>query len=293
MSNTIAVIGLGVMGAAMAKNLANRGFLVRGYDISEDARDRLTKAGGNATQSIKEAIDGASIVFTSLPNTTALRQVVTALSDSVLEGRVVVEVSTFAITDKENARVALEEVGCTLLDCPVSGTGPQALAAELTVFASGNERAYRIAKPALEAISKDIRYLGAFGSGSTLKFIANHLVTIHNAATAEALVLAKKAGLDMNMVYDAIKDSAATSKMFQVRGKMIAEGNYVPHMRISTYQKDLDIIGSFANGLQCPTPLFNVSSQLYLAAQSQGLGDLDTAAVAKVIEALAGAVGPT
>jgi L-threonate 2-dehydrogenase len=288
MKDTIAVIGLGIMGAAMANNLRNGKLNVLGYDVSENARASFSAAGGEVAIDLESAVREARLVLISLPSALALRSVVASLVDCITEGTIIIETSTLSVADKEGAREACAAVGATLLDCPVSGTGPQAASGDLTVFGSGNPEAFECARPALELIAREVLYLGNFGSGSTLKFIANHLVTIHNAATAEALVLAKRAGLDTHKVFEALKNSAATSRMFQVRGPMIVEGNYEPAMRIATYQKDLDIIGTFAKNLRCPTPLFDVCAQLYLAAQSQGHGERDTAAVALVLESLAG-----
>jgi len=288
MANRIAVIGLGIMGGAMAKNLVEKGFDVQGFDPADTARDRFAALGGHAATSLESATRGAALVLTSLPTAAALHTVAGQLADHALPGRVVIEVSTLSLADKEAAHVLLADAGAALLDCPVSGTGSQAASGDLTIFASGDPVAFDLAKPVLNAVARSVIFVGVFGGGSKLKFIANHLVTIHNAATAEALTLARKADLDLNLVFDALKDSAATSKMFQIRGPMVVERRYAPAMRISTYQKDLDIIGSFARDARCPTPLFNICSQLYLSAQGLGLGELDTAAVAEVFETLAG-----
>ncbi|WP_227245386.1 NAD(P)-dependent oxidoreductase [Paraburkholderia caribensis] len=288
MENMIAVVGLGVMGGEMAKNLLEKGFDVQGFDLSDAACARFVSRGGRAATSLRSAIQGVPIVLTSLPSAAALHAVSDELKGEAPNGCILIDVSTLSLEDKEFARSNLADNGITMLDCPVSGTGSQAASGDLTVFASGDAAALHLVRPALDAIARQVILAGDFGSGSKLKFIANHLVTIHNAATAEALTLARKAGLDLHLVFDALKGSAATSTMFQIRGPMVIEKRYAPGMRISTYQKDLDIIGTFAVRTGCPTPLFNICSQLYLSAQGLGHGQLDTAAVAKVLEALAG-----
>ncbi|WP_225031179.1 NAD(P)-dependent oxidoreductase [Paraburkholderia sp. XV] len=288
MENMIAVVGLGVMGGEMAKNLLEKGFDVQGFDLSDAARARFVSRGGRAATSLRSAIQGVPIVLTSLPSASALHAVSDELTGEALNGCILIDVSTLGLEDKEFARTNLADKGITMLDCPVSGTGSQAASGDLTVFASGDVAALDLVRPVLDAIARQVILAGDFGSGSKLKFIANHLVTIHNAATAEALTLARKAGIDLHLVFDALKDSAATSKMFQIRGPMVIEQRYAPGMRISTYQKDLDIIGTFAVRTGSPTPLFNICAQLYLAAQGLGHGELDTAAVAMVLETLAG-----
>ncbi len=118
-----------------------------------------------------------------------------------------------------------------------------------------------------------------------MKFVANHLVNIHNVAAAEAMVLGMKAGLDPHLIYDVIAESAGTSRMFQVRGRMMADGNYNHvSMALNLWRKDIEAIAAFAADLECPVPLFTVAAQPYYAALAQGLGDRDTAAVCAVFE---------
>ena len=138
-------------------------------------------------------------------------------------------------------------------------------------------------------MSRAQKYVGAFGNGSRMKFIANHLVTIHNLASAEAFVLGEMAGLDPALVFDVIVDSAGSSRMFQIRGPMMVRGQYdEPAATLTTHLKDLDIIGKFAADLHCPTPLFTAAAQFYHAGVAQGRGGQDTGAVCAVLEKLAG-----
>src|SRR5215470_13203180 len=179
--------------------------------------------------------------------------------------------------------------GKILLDCPVSGTGAQAATKDLVVFASGDEAAFERCREVLASISRAQKYVGAFGNGSRMKFIANHLVTIHNLAAAEAIVLGEMAGLDPALVFDVIADSAGSSRMFQIRGPMMVRGRYdEPTATMTTHLKDLDIIGKFAADLHCPTPLFTAAAQFYYAGVAQGRGGEDTAAICAVLEKLAG-----
>jgi 3-hydroxyisobutyrate dehydrogenase len=190
---------------------------------------------------------------------------------------------------KARGEAQLETQGKILLDCPVSGTGAQAARKDLVVFASGDEAAFERCREVLAGISRAQRYVGAFGNGSRMKFIANHLVTIHNLSTAEAFVLGEMAGLDPALVFDVIADSAGSSRMFQIRGPMMVSGKYnEPTATMKTHLKDLDIIGKFAADLHCPTPLFTAAVQFYYAGVAQGRDGQDTAAVCAVLEKLAG-----
>jgi 3-hydroxyisobutyrate dehydrogenase len=167
----------------------------------------------------------------------------------------------------------------------LGGTGAQAETRDLVVLGSGPRAAYSKSHAALAAMSRVQRYLGDFGNGSRMKFVANHLVNIHNVAAAEAMVLGMKAGLDPHLIYEAIADSAGSSRMFQVRGRMMADRNYDDvSMALALWRKDIDTIAAFAADLQCPLPVFTAAAQQYYAALAQGLGEKDTAAVCEVYE---------
>lgn len=289
---SVGIVGIGIMGSAMMRNLLKDGFRVVGHDIAPAAMARIAEAGGETAASPREVAERASIVITSLPSPEALVAVADGeggIAAATGTGQVVIECSTLPLEAKERARQILAAAGKTLLDCPVSGTGAQAARKDLVVFASGDEAAYRRCLGILAGMSRAQKYLGTFGNGSKMKFIANHLVTIHNVAAAEAMVLGLKAGLDPHLVSEVIGDSAGASRMFQVRGPLMADARYdEATATIKTHLKDLDIIGRFARDLGCPTPLFAASVPFYLAGASQGRALEDTAAVCAVLEELAG-----
>jgi L-threonate 2-dehydrogenase len=136
--------------------------------------------------------------------------------------------------------------------------------------------------------------LGAFGNGTKLKFIANHLVAIHNVASAEAMVLAMKAGLDLNQVVEVVGAGAGSSRVFEMRAPLMARNEYEPPtMQVETWFKDMDVIAAFARSLKAPTPLFDSTQAFYAAASSMGYGEVDTASVCAVLERLAGVVRPS
>jgi 3-hydroxyisobutyrate dehydrogenase-like beta-hydroxyacid dehydrogenase len=202
-------------------------------------------------------------------------------------GLILVESSTFPIEDKERIR-ALCASRMTVLDCPLSGTGAQAVTKDLSVYASGDAAACARCTPVFAGFARSQHYLGAFGNGSKMKFVANLLVAIHNVSTAEAFVLGMKAGLDAEMIYKVVGDGAGSSRMFQVRGPMMVSGEYQPAtMKVEIWQKDMKIISEFAAGLGCPTPLLAASAAYYTAAMAQGRGAEDTAAVCAVMEEMA------
>jgi L-threonate 2-dehydrogenase len=289
MASTVGVIGLGIMGGAMASNLLKAGFKVVGYDVAPAARRALTRAGGVAARSGSDVARRAGIVITSLPSVAALAAVSEEIAKAKRGDLVVVETSTMPLEAKAAAREVVERSGATLLDCPLSGTGAQARTKDLLVYASGMRAAYRQCVPVFEGIARGHHYLGAFGNGSKMKYVANLLVAIHNVAAAEAMVLARKAGLDPAQTLKVIGDGAGTSRMFQVRGPMMVRDDYSDAtMKVEVWQKDMHIIGEYATKLGCPTPLFAASAPIYTAAIAEGFAKEDTGSVCAVLGAMAG-----
>lgn len=282
----IGVIGLGIMGSAMAQNLCKAGFRVYGFDPLPGARRALKKMGGLPLASASQVAGQAPVLITSLPSADALHAVARELSE---KGVVVMETSTLPIEEKERARETLAKKGLILLDCPLSGTGAQARAKDLVVYASGEKKAFEKAKSFMPGFSRAHYYLGEFGNGSKMKFVANLMVAIHNVSAAEAFVLGMKAGLSPQQIYEVAGDGAGASRMFQVRGPQMVAGKYDDAtMKVEVWQKDMKIIGEFAMKHGVPTPLFNASAAIYNAAMAQGFAREDTAAVCAVLERLAG-----
>jgi 3-hydroxyisobutyrate dehydrogenase-like beta-hydroxyacid dehydrogenase len=283
------MVGLGIMGSAMSANLLRGGFRVVGFDVLPRRRAELARSDGIAARSVREVARRTDVIVTSLPSAGALAEVAEGLAASAKRGTIVVETSTLPIRVKESARESLARRGVILLDCPLSGTGAQARAKDLLIYVSGDRAAYRKIVPVLEGFTSASYYVGAFGSGSKMKFVANLLVAIHNVAAAEAMVLGMKAGLDPALVLKVVAGGAGGSRMFQVRGPMMVKGNYSEAtMKNEVWQKDMTIIGDFARELDCPTPLFAASVPIYNAAMAMGLGKQDTGAVCAVLEEMAG-----
>jgi len=286
---TVGMIGLGIMGSAMSANLMRAGFRVAGFDVLPRRRAEHKRAGGAAAKSPRDLAKRADLIITSLPSARALAEVAAELAASAKRGTVVIETSTLPIKAKEAARDVLAKRGVILLDCPLSGTGAQARVKDLLIYVSGDRSAYRKIVPVLQGFTSANYYVGAFGAGSKMKFVANLLVAIHNVAAAEAMVLGMKAGLDPAMVLKVVAGGAGGSRMFQVRGPMMVKGDYSEAtMKNEVWQKDMTIIADFARELDCPTPLFAASAPIYNAAMAMGLGKEDTGAVCAVLEELAG-----
>ena len=285
----VGIVGLGIMGGAFAGNLHPAGWRVIGYDLDPKRRRALGRAGIEIAADVAALVAAAPTIITSLPKASALATTVDAVVAAGVRRRVVIEASTFKLEDKEAAEVRLREAGHVLLDCPISGTGFQAKTKDLVIYASGGSAEIKKLRPLFADFARAVHDLGAFGNGSKMKYIANLLVAIHNVASAEALVLGMKAGLPPELIFEQIKIGAGNSRVFELRAPMMVEGRYDdPTMKVSVWQKDMDVIGSFAQSLGAPTPLFAATLPIYAAAMSTGYAEQDTASTCAVLEVMAG-----
>jgi putative dehydrogenase len=293
MAAKLGVVGLGIMGGSIAGNLVKAGFAVAGYDVLDDKVAAHAGRGGVAARSIADLAAQADIIVTSLPSVAALDQVTEALR-AARKDTIVIECSTFPLEDKQRAHDALAQAGIALMDCPLSGTGAQAVTKDLVVYASGARVAYERCTGVFDGFARANYFLGAFGNGSKMKFVANLLVSIHNVATAEAFTLGMKAGLDPQQILEVVGAGAGVSRVFQLRGPMMVAGKYDDaSMKMDVWQKDVKVIGDFAAKLGCPTPLFAAAQPIYAAAMAQGRALEDTAAVCAVLEEMARVKRPT
>lgn len=289
MAGTVGIVGLGIMGGAFARNLVAAGWTVVGYDVDKATSKAAQKAGVQLAGSLEDLATRASDIITSLPSAKAVFQTIRAIAS--VEGRkhTVVETSTLSLPDKLELARLLDERGHVMLDCPVSGTGAQAAVKDIVVFASGEARHVERLEPLFAGFSRQSFDLGAVGNGTRMKLVANHLVAIHNVATAEAMVLGMKAGLDPHQIVEVVRTGAGNSRVLELRGPMMADGVYEPAtMRSRTWKKDIAVIGELAASLDCPTPLFDTTRALYDSMLALGLGEQDTGAVCTVIETMAG-----
>lgn len=286
----VGMIGLGIMGSAMAANLVKAGFEVAGYDPVAAARKALQRAGGVACDSAAEVARQCRRIVTSLPSEAALDQVCRELVDAKAKGTIVAETSTLPETAKVRARDVLARQGITMLDCTLSGTGAQARNRDLAVYASGEPKAIAAMAPVFEGFAR-VRYdVGGFGNGVRMKLVANLLVAIHNQSTAEALLLGARSGLDPAQVVKVVADGAGGSRMFQVRGPMMVDRSWdQATMKVSVWQKDMRLIQEALVATDTAAPLFAACVPIYNAAMALGHGEHDTAAVYSVLEHMMGA----
>ncbi|NTF45424.1 L-threonate dehydrogenase [Rhizobium rhizogenes] len=291
-----AVIGLGSMGWGAALSLLKAGFAVRGCDIRSDALARFTEAGGDACTTPALAAETADVILVYVINSKQVEDVVfgpNGALETAKPGTVFLLCATMAPSATTDIAERLETAGMLVIDAPVSGGHVRALAGEITVMASGSHEAFDRAAAALDAISAKVFRLGDRpGAGSQVKMINQLLAGVHIAATAEAMTLAAKAGIDLKTLYDVIRVSAGSSWMFENRGEHIVSGDYSPRSAVNIFVKDLGIVASEAEKAGAITPLAASALSLFVEASEAGLGQEDDAAVAKILARKSGATLP-
>ena len=286
---TVGVIGLGIMGGAFAKNLAAAGWRVVGYDISAARRREAQRAGVEIAEQRRRRRRASADHPDQPAAPAALMATARKIAAAKLPRKLLVEMSTFAISDKEKATRMLRKGR----PCHARHAGQRHRLAgrRRAIWCSTPAASKRIIKrlrPMFEAFGRHVYDVGAFGNGSKMKYVANLLVAINNVASAEAMVLGMKAGLPPQLIFDLIKAGAGNSRVFELRAPMMVKGNYKDvTMKIDVWDKDMQVIGDYARKIKVPTPMFNASKPVYIKAQKSGLGAQDTAAVCAVLEKMA------
>lgn len=290
---TVGVIGLGIMGSAMAANLVQSGFDVIGTDPVAERCEELTKAGGTAVLTAGEVGKSCRHIVLALASEAALSSVCEELAASSAAGTIVLETGTLPLAAKEMQRSLLAEKGITLLDCPLSGTGAQAKTRDLAVYASGDDAAIKEVRPVIADFSRVCYELGEFGNGTKMKLVANLLVAIHNVAAAEAILLGTRSGLDPATVVKVVADGAGGSRMLEVRGPAMIQRTWdKATMKNSVWQKDMKLISQALKNAGCKAPLFSATIPIYAEAAAEHPED-DTAAVYAIVERMTAKPGAT
>ncbi len=283
MSGTVGIVGLGIMGSAYAGNLARNGVTVLGTDPLPEARARLQGMGGQPHEGLGPWLKDCDLVILALISPAVLHQVAAQIAQIMSPGQVIMETGTFALADKFAAAETLGTAGIELLDCPVSGTGAQAAKADIVMMLSGSSGGIETAQRFTPHFTKKTIDAGKFGSGSQLKYVANHAVAVHNTAAAETLAYADALGLDREMVFDMLSSGAGQSKMSDLRMPLMINGAYdPPTASLKMFEKDLSVIGDDIKRLGLETPLFDACDTLYAEASASLPETHDTAAIFEV-----------
>ena len=277
----VGIIGLGKMGMPIARNLAERGFEIIGYRRS--GSPELIASGGVAAASPAEVAERADVLLSILPDAAAVEEVVCGEAGTLTKlraGTVHIEMSTVDVGHKGRIRDAVRRCGGDLLDCPISG-GPGMVSRRLaTTFASGDQASVDSVRPVLDAISGPWVYTGAFGTGARMKYIASMLLATHTVAAAEAMVLARRSGLDLELVQRTLDNSIAASAIWKQRGPLMQQRAWLPAPGpIDMLHSILEQIEDYAAAAGLQTPVFTSAKTVFDKAVADGWGELDIACV--------------
>jgi L-threonate 2-dehydrogenase len=277
----VGVIGLGKMGLPIAQNLIERGFAVTGYRRS--GSPELEQAGGTVAGSPAEVAASADVLLSILPGAEDVEQVIGGPSgtlSALRAGTIHIEMSTIDVDRKARLADQVRAAGGDLLDCPISGSPGMVAPRLATTFASGDQVSVSAVSAVLDAVSGPWVYTGAFGTGARMKYIANLLLAVHTVAAAEAMALARRSGLDLELVQKTLDNSIASSAIWKQRGPMMAERTWSPAPGpIHTLHPILEQIEDHAAQAGLSAPVFAAAKGVFDKAVADGWGDLDIACV--------------
>jgi L-threonate 2-dehydrogenase len=287
----VAFIGLGAMGAGMARCLLRNGFSVRAYDIRADRVDAVARDGASAARSVSEAATGVDVAVLVVLTADQAEEVVfgpDGLAAKLAPGTPVVSTVTMSPGRARSLAARAAEAGLRWVEAPISGGTQRAVDGTLTTMVGGDAADLERARPVLDAFSRDVFHLGPIGAGSTAKMVNQILVYCNLAATAEAMTLCRKIGADPQAVYDVICTAMGTSAIFESRVPKLIDGSYASGGSMRIALKDLGIVEDTARELGMPMLMSGQATQLFRAAAAAGMLDADDLAVVKLVEQLAG-----
>ncbi len=289
--STIGIVGLGLLGHAIASRLIKAGHTVIGFDVLPDRVSALTAMGGTPASSAAAVAQSAEAVCTLLPSLATAEAAILGAGGILAGARpdlAVIQMSTISPTLTERLAREVTARGLGFLDCPVSGTSTMVERGDGIFFVGGDRALFERWQPVLESVLARAVLVGRVGQAMVLKLVANLLVALNSAAAAEALTLARKAGLDLSLALDVLNASAAASSMLKVRGPMIVRGEFPAQMKLDLFMKDIHLMQEAATAVGAPLPFTDLAERLYAAAQAQGHGGEDLAVVVTALDSASG-----
>ena len=289
--STIGIVGLGLLGHAIASRLIKAGHTVIGFDVLPDRVSALTAMGGTPASSAAAVAQSAEAVCTLLPSLATAEAAILGAGGVLAGARpdlAVIQMSTISPTLTERLSREVTARGLGFLDCPVSGTSSMVERGDGIFFVGGDRALFERWQPVLESVLARAVLVGRVGQAMVLKLVANLLVALNSAAAAEALTLARKAGLDLPLALDVLNASAAASSMLKVRGPMIVRGEFPAQMKLDLFMKDIHLMQEAATAVGAPLPFTDLAERLYAAAQAQGHGGEDLAVVVTALDSASG-----
>ena len=287
----IGFIGLGIMGKPMARNLLKAGYPLVVYDLRTGPLTELREAGATPAALCRDAAAQSDTIITMLPDGPDVEIAILG-PDGVLagarKGSLIVDMSSTSPNVSQKIAAACAEQGVDFLDAPVSGGEPKAIEGTLAIMVGGDRAAFERARPILEKMGSAVTLTGPVGAGNTTKLANQIMVACNIAAMGEALVLATRAGLDPEVVFNAVKGGLAGSTVLNVKAPMLIARNFKPGFRIELHEKDLRNALLAAESLKVSLPLTSFVQQMLMALMNEGKGHLDHSAIAQFIERMAG-----
>lgn len=287
---SVAVIGLGSMGMGAAKSCVRAGLDVYGVDLNPQALETLGNYGAKAVAS--DANQFANQLDAVLLLVINAKQVKAVLFDSGLAanlkpGTAVMVSATISAQDAKAIEAGLKAHNLLMLDAPVSGGAVKAEAGEMTIMASGSAQAFAKLSPVLDATAGKVYNIGTdIGLGATVKIIHQLLAGVHIAAGAEAMALAARANIPLDLMYDVVTNAAGNSWMFENRMKHVVDGDYSPKSMVDIFVKDLNLVADTAQDLKFPLPLASTALNMFTSASNAGFGQEDDSAVIKIFDGI-------
>jgi 3-hydroxyisobutyrate dehydrogenase-like beta-hydroxyacid dehydrogenase len=287
----IGIVGVGLLGSAVASRLLQGSFEVTGYDTRREQVKVLQAKGLKAASILAEAAADADAIFTILPSLESVEATMIGtggLIEVAPPNCTLIQMSTISpeLTRRLGAAAAAKGLG--FLDAPVSGTSAMVERGDCAIFVAGDRARADASRPIFDALARKTVYVGDVGMASLAKLATNLVVGLNTAALAEAFVLAAKGGLAPVAFLELLKDSAADSKMLEVRGPLMASHRFDPQMKIDLFLKDFKLMLEEGRRLEVPLPLTSVTHQLATATAVAGRGEEDLAAIFTTLEKLAG-----
>lgn len=292
MAEPVGFVGLGIMGSLMAACLARAGHPVAVYNRTiAKAEAFVAEHGGRVASSPRDAADGAAAVITMVVDGAQVEEVLLGDDGAVsgaAPGTLFVDCSTIAPADVRRIGAALDERGMAFVDAPVSGSTPKAETGTLTIMAGGADEHIARARPFFDAMGETILHVGPLGHGQTVKVISNAVSATNAATLAQALVVGKATGVDLEALVEVLGASSSASTMVTLKAKPMLAHDYTPMFRLEHMLKDVGICLDESAAAGAPFPSAALARELYNAAMSRGLADEDFAAVLEAVEGMAG-----
>ena len=286
----IGFIGLGIMGKPMSKNLLKAGYKLQVFDLNQQAVAEVVAAGAHDCSSSKDVAAASDIVITMVPNSPQVKEVVCS-KDGVLAGArpgmILVDMSSINPIASREIGAEVEKHGCFMIDAPVSGGEPKAIDGTLSIMCGGKKEIFDQVKDILKAMGKSITLCGDLGAGNTTKLVNQIIVAVNIAALSEALMLGKKAGVDPETIFQAIRGGLAGSTVMENKAPMMLAGNFKPGFKIALHIKDLNNVLEAGHKVGTPLPLTSAVMEMMQWLRSEGKDVLDHSAIVQYYENLA------